>query len=62
VNFRHMQESTSLHIEKGEIVAVAGSGVASVPPTPGLDDGMDPMDAALFESFSNVTLHYDGEP
>jgi protein-serine/threonine kinase len=61
VNFRHMHESTSLQIEQGEIVAVAGSGLASVPPTPGLDDGMDPMDAALFESFSNVTLHHDGE-
>jgi protein-serine/threonine kinase len=61
VNFRHMHESTSLQLEKGEILAVAGAGLPSVPPTPGVDDGLDPMDAALFESFSNVTLHYDGD-
>jgi protein-serine/threonine kinase len=57
-----MTESTSLHLEKGEIVGVAGAGnPLGVPGTPGVDDGLDPMDAALFESFSNVTLHYDGE-
>lgn len=56
-----MNESTSLHLDKGEIVAIAGAGMSSVPGTPGVDDGLDPMDAALFESFSNVTLHYDGE-
>lgn len=64
VNFRHLQESTSLHLEKGEIMGVAGAGnplVNSGLTTPGVDDGLDPLDAALFESFSNVTLHYDGE-
>lgn len=61
VNFRHLTESTSLHLERGEIVGVAGAGLPSTPNTPGLDDGLDPLDAALFESFSNVTLHYDGE-
>jgi protein-serine/threonine kinase len=63
VNFRHLQESTSLHLEKGEIMAVAGAGhpVNGAPSTPGVDDGLDPMDAALFASFSNVTLHYDDE-
>jgi protein-serine/threonine kinase len=61
VNFRHLHESTSIQLDKGEILAVAGSGMSSVPGTPGVDDGLDPLDAALFESFSNVTLHYDGE-
>jgi protein-serine/threonine kinase len=56
-----MHESTSLHLEGGDIVGIAGSGVSSTPGTPGVDDGLDPMDAALFESFSNVTLHHDGE-
>lgn len=42
-------------------MGVAGSGLPSTPNTPNMDDGLDPLDAALFESFSNVTLHYDGE-
>jgi protein-serine/threonine kinase len=62
VNFRHLHESTSLQLDKGDILAVAGAGApTSMPSTPAADDGLDPMDAALFESFSNVTLHYDGE-
>lgn len=61
VNFRHLTESHSLHLDQGEIMGVAGAGLSSTPGTPGVDDGLDPLDAALFESFSNVTLHYDGE-
>lgn len=61
VNFRQMHESTSLHLDKGEILAVAGSATPLTPGTPIGDDGIDPMDAQLFEAFSNVTLHYDGE-
>jgi protein-serine/threonine kinase len=63
VNFRQMHESTSLHLDKGEILhGVAGAGASPLTPgTPTMDDGIDPMDAALFDQFSNVTLHYDGE-
>ncbi|OBZ77065.1 Serine/threonine-protein kinase nrc-2 [Grifola frondosa] len=69
VNFRQMNESTSLQLEKQStpqphaIKAVAGAGV---PGTPGLggDDGMEapPPDVVdQFSAFSSITLHYDGE-
>jgi protein-serine/threonine kinase len=59
VNFRNMRESSSLDLD-AQITGVAGSGVGSVPPTPGLgpDDGMED----LFGAFSSVTLEYDGDP
>ena len=76
VNFRQLQESTSLHLERQHSVnptSPGGPGAAkaaaaadtSLPGTPGLggDDGMDisPQDADLFGAFSSITLHYDGE-
>lgn len=67
MNFRHIKESNSLHLEE-QIQGVAGR---YVPGTPGLsaDDGMDTPGAEsgirngqdLFGGFSSVTLHYDGE-
>ena len=47
VNFRHLKESHSLHLE-----GVAGAGK-------GLELG--PLDDDLFEAFSSVTLHHDGD-
>lgn len=63
VNFRQMQESTSLHLERQH---ASPSIQPQVPGTPGLsggDDGLDvpPADADLFGAFSSITLHYDGE-
>ena len=67
VNFRQMNESTSLHLEKqsslNPIKGVAGS---SVPGSPGLgDDGLDPPPnphtVDEFSAFSSITLQYDGE-
>jgi hypothetical protein len=58
VNFRHMKESNSLHLED-QLTGVAGAGVYSTGlGTPGLDDGLDDD---LFTGFSSVTLHYDGD-
>ncbi|KAK0231093.1 AGC/RSK protein kinase [Armillaria fumosa] len=45
VNFRHLKESQSLHLEGA----------------PGTSDGMGASDEDLFGAFSSVTLHYDGE-
>lgn len=64
VNFRRMEESTSLHLESqsSQIKAVAGAGVPQTPGTPGVDDGMEPAaDADLFGAFSSITLHHDGD-
>jgi protein-serine/threonine kinase len=62
VNFRHLKESNSLHLED-QMQGIAGLSIA--PGTPGLtaDDGMDlpPEGPDLFGAFSSVTLHYDGE-
>jgi hypothetical protein len=61
VNFRHLKESRSLHLEE-QIRGVAGANVPAGPGTPGYDDGMDvPADGDLFGAFNSVTLHYDGE-
>ncbi|PCH41422.1 AGC/RSK protein kinase [Wolfiporia cocos MD-104 SS10] len=77
VNFRQMNESMSLQLEKQHSTSPSPSGVGSapypikgvagagVPGTPGLggDDGMEPppQDVDLFGGFSSMTLHYDGE-
>ncbi|KAI0269231.1 Pkinase-domain-containing protein [Gloeopeniophorella convolvens] len=63
VNFRRMEESTSLHLESqhntSTIHAVAGAGVVQTPGTP---DGMEPpSDGDLFGAFSSITLHHDGD-
>lgn len=57
VNFRHLKESNSLHLEEQFM------GVDSTPGTPGilLDDELDLPEGDLFEGFSSVTLHYDGD-
>jgi protein-serine/threonine kinase len=61
VNFRHMKESNSLHLED-QFTGVASAGMLSTgPATPGLDDGLDVPDGDLFTGFSSVTLHYDGD-
>ncbi|KAA1466142.1 Pkinase-domain-containing protein [Dentipellis sp. KUC8613] len=62
VNFRRMEESTSLHLENQHappIKGVAGAGVPQTPGTPGVDDGMETVD--LFGAFSSMTLHHDGD-
>ncbi|KAL0949624.1 hypothetical protein HGRIS_009669 [Hohenbuehelia grisea] len=58
VNFRHLKESNSLHLEDQRIGVVA-----STPGTPGVDDGIDAPSQTgdLFVAFSSVTLKYDGE-
>ena len=67
VNFRQMNESTSLQLEKQSsltpIKAVAGS---ALPGSPGLGDhdGLDPVSPRTFDefsAFSSITLQYDGE-
>lgn len=61
VNFRTLKESTSLHFDD-HIRGIAGAGLSpSGLLTPGLDDGMDLPDGDLFDKFSSVTLHYDGD-
>lgn len=57
VNFRHLKESHSLHLEDQT------QGPSSHPSTPGLprEDGMDGTSDDLFGAFSSVTLHYDGD-
>jgi len=61
VNFRHLKESNSLHLDD-QLTGVAGAGMHSIGlGTPGLDDGLDVPDGDLFTGFSSVTLHYDGD-
>jgi protein-serine/threonine kinase len=57
VNFRHIGEPNSLHLED------QGGGGLHNTPGPGLsaDDGLDSDGGDLFGAFSSVTLHYDGE-
>ncbi|KAF9246958.1 Pkinase-domain-containing protein [Melanogaster broomeanus] len=58
VNFRHLKESSSLHLEE-QCTLRASPGL---PGTPGYDDGLDtPLDGDLFGAFNSVTIHYDGE-
>lgn len=66
VNFRQMNESTSLHLEKQHSSNTQFRGVAgtSAPGSPGLgaDDGMEASpEVDLFNGFTSMTLHYDGE-
>ncbi|KAH9179955.1 Pkinase-domain-containing protein [Lactarius sanguifluus] len=56
VNFRRMEESTSLHLENQQ------NTVHAVPSTPGTPDGLEPSsDGDLFGAFSSITLHHDGD-
>ena len=51
VNFRRMEESTSLHLEN-QLGAQ----------TPGTPDGLEPTSGDdLFGAFSSITLHHDGD-
>jgi hypothetical protein len=53
VNFRRMEESTSLHLEKQQ---------HAVMQTPGTPDGLEPASGGdLFGAFSSITLHHDGD-
>ncbi|KDQ64739.1 hypothetical protein JAAARDRAFT_118193 [Jaapia argillacea MUCL 33604] len=70
VNFRNLQESTSIHLDQGSIIiqgvagnpSLAGKVPTSTPGTPGVDDGMENVDmGSLFGAFNNVTLVHDGE-
>ena len=58
VNFRHLKESNSLHLEE-QFMGVVG--VDAGPGTPGMDDELDLPEGDLFGGFSSVTLHYDGD-
>jgi protein-serine/threonine kinase len=60
VNFRHMKESNSLHLDD-QIVGVAGASPNGMPDTPGYDELDATTVVDLFGAFSSVTLHYDGE-
>ena len=56
VNFRHLKESHSLHLDE-QLTGVSGVGMGYG--GVGLDDELEEGD--LFGGFSSVTLHYDGE-
>ncbi|KAI6105749.1 Pkinase-domain-containing protein [Pisolithus sp. B1] len=57
MNFRHLKESNSLHLENQ-----TGLETRAPPHTVGYDDGMDvPPGRDLFGAFNSVTIHYDGE-
>jgi protein-serine/threonine kinase len=51
VNFRHMKESNSLHLEE-QIMGSDGCSKGT---------SMDRGGEDLFGGFSSVTLHYDGD-
>jgi protein-serine/threonine kinase len=56
VNFRRMEESTSLHLENQQNTAHPA---AHTPTTP---DGLEPASGGdLFGAFSSITLHHDGD-
>ncbi|KAH9963166.1 Pkinase-domain-containing protein [Russula dissimulans] len=53
VNFRRIEESTSLHLENQQNTAAQ---------TPGTPDGLDTSSGGdLFGAFSSITLHHDGD-
>lgn len=55
VNFRHLKESNSLHLE-------SQTRYGSKTGTGGYKDGMEMRsDGDLFGAFNSVTIHYDGE-
>lgn len=56
VNFRRMEESTSLHLENQQNTTQLGA------QTPGTPDGLEPTSGGdLFGAFSSITLHHDGD-
>ncbi|KAI0003005.1 Pkinase-domain-containing protein [Russula compacta] len=56
VNFRRMEESTSLHLENQQNTALNAA------QTPGTPDGLEPTSCRdLFGAFSSITLHHDGD-
>lgn len=56
VNFRRMEESTSLHLENQQNTTQLGT------QTPGTPDGLEPTSGGdLFGAFSSITLHHDGD-
>jgi len=56
VNFRRMEESTSLHLENQQNTAQRAA------QAPGTPDGLEPASGAdLFGAFSSITLHHDGD-
>lgn len=56
VNFRRMEESTSLHLENQQNTAQRAT------QTPGTPDGLEPTSGGdLFGAFSSITLHHDGD-
>jgi len=56
VNFRRMEESTSLHLENQQNSTQLGA------QTPGTPDGLEPTSGGdLFGAFSSITLHHDGD-
>lgn len=56
VNFRRMDESTSLHLENQQNATQPGT------QTPGTPDGLEATsEGDLFGAFSSITLHHDGD-
>ena len=56
VNFRRMEESTSLHLERQQ------NATQSAVQAPGTPDGLEPSSGGdLFGAFSSITLHHDGD-
>ncbi|KAI0254309.1 Pkinase-domain-containing protein [Lactifluus subvellereus] len=56
VNFRRMEESTSLHLENQQNTVPTGA------QTPGTPDSLEPTSGGdLFGAFSSITLHHDGD-
>ena len=56
VNFRRMEESTSLHLEYQQNTVSTGA------QTPGTPDSWEPTSGGdLFGAFSSITLHHDGD-
>jgi protein-serine/threonine kinase len=56
VNFRRMEESTSLHLENQQ------NSTQRAAQTPGTPDGLELASGGdLFGAFSSITLHHDGD-
>lgn len=62
INFRHLKESNSLHLQEQFTGVAAAAGIMHPGPgTLGFDDELDLPEGDLFGGFSSVTLHYDGD-